>query len=66
VRGRFALPEGGVAVPVTFGVLTFGSLVLEPQPLKVVDDVQRRFAVAVAEVLAVTLAALGERATGAA
>jgi K+-sensing histidine kinase KdpD len=57
-RGQFRLPDGGAAVPVTFATRSFGMMVLEPSEARPVDDFQRRFAAAVAEVLGATLAGL--------
>jgi K+-sensing histidine kinase KdpD len=59
MAGRFELPAEGVAVPVTHQVVAYGVMVLRPTPQEPIDDGQRRFAVAVANVLGCELAARG-------
>jgi len=57
VHGIVEVPADGLAVPVSHRDQEFGAIVLVPKPHAALDDAQRRFAVAVANVLGSELAA---------
>jgi K+-sensing histidine kinase KdpD len=54
-RGGMELPRDGIAVPVSAGTRHFGRIVLAPNPGKGTTTDQRRVAVALADLLAVTI-----------